>query len=63
MWSHRIDRAGRAPGMRQIGAHKDQVPIVVRAQVISDESMASAVQCECEFEFGVMVPLKRDARG
>jgi hypothetical protein len=49
--------------MRQIGAHKDQVPIVVRAQVISDESMASAVQRECEFEFGVMVPLKRDARG
>ena len=49
--------------MRQIGTHEDQVPVIVWAQMISDEPMASAVQSERELEFRVMVPLERDAAG
>ena len=57
----RIDLFGRAPCVRQVGADQHEVAIVVSPDMIADEALTTRIERQGQFQFGMVVPLKRDA--
>src|SRR5882724_8565521 len=53
-----IDLLPRAPGVRQIGTKEDEVLMAVGSDVVSDVTLAEAVQRHRQFEFRVVVPFE-----
>jgi hypothetical protein len=49
--------------VRKVGSDENEVAIVVIAYMIADETLAARIECQGQFELGMVVPLERNDIG